>query len=178
MKKIILLFFIFIIYSSVFPRNWFVYKPYNTGLPNDFIHSLAIDANENLRSGTSAGLFKYDVNRWVVYDTIQGFTFNEIYSITINGDGNKWVGTNKGIVNFDNINWTNYTEDNSGFPFDVVFSISINGSGNKWIGTIDYGLAVYKEGGVVSIESNKNNISPTYFMLYQNYHNPFKQQQK
>jgi hypothetical protein len=43
--------------------------------------------------------------------------------------------------------------------------------GNKWIGT--WGLAVYREGGVIiGVEKEKESL-PHQFVLYQNYPNPF-----
>ncbi len=63
-----------------------------------------------------------------------------------------------------NPEWINYTHDQQ-----VSFS-AIEGD-NVWVGT-NGGLAVYKEGGVVSVEEEKN-ISPTEFLLSQNYPNPF-----
>ncbi len=64
----------------------------------------------------------------------------------------------RGLAKFDGTNWTVYNNSNSGLPDNVVVSIAIDGSGNKWIGTYDGGLAVYKEGGVVSVQDNKKDI--------------------
>jgi len=50
---------------------------------------------------------------------------------------------------------------------------SVDANGNKWIRGGDPGLAIYKEGGVVSVKEDKKNISPTEFLLSQNYPNPF-----
>ena len=76
------------------------------------------------------------------------------------------------MAKFDGTNWTVYNTSNSGLPDNDVVSIAIDGSGNKWIGTLG-GLAVYKEGGVVSVQDNKKKIVPNNFILYQNYPNPF-----
>lgn len=67
---------------------------------------------------------------------------------------------------------TFFNKSNSGLPGGVS-SIAIDGSGNKWIGTIYGGLAVYKEGGVVSVVEKIKNILPNEFSLSQNYPNPF-----
>jgi hypothetical protein len=58
-------------------------------------------------------------------------------------------------------------------PVNSVLSLAIDGSGNKWIGTYG-GLAVYKEGGVVSVEENPiSEIVAKEYLLSQNYPNPF-----
>ena len=62
----------------------------------------------------------------------------------------------------------------------MVSSIAIDGSGNKWIGTGSWsfmwnnggGLAVYNEGGIVSVEENLS-VYPNEYSLFQNYPNPF-----
>jgi hypothetical protein len=53
-----------------------------------------------------------------------------------------------------------------------MFVKAIDGVGNKWIGTDGEGLAVYREGGVIGVEKEKENL-PVQFALYQNYPNPF-----
>jgi hypothetical protein len=67
-----------------------------------------------------------------------------------------------------------YNTSNSGVVSNWINCIAIDDSGNKWIGT-DAGLAVFKEGGVVSAEENSNPKSqlPSHITLYQNYPNPF-----
>ena len=94
-------------------------------------------------------------------------------------DWDYWVG----LAKFDDTNWTVYNNSNSGLPDNFVSSLAIDGSGNKWIGTGGWtffgnyggGLAVYKEGGVVSVEENPTlrEIVPNKYLLSQNYPNPF-----
>ena len=105
-----------------------------------------------------------------------GLPDDGVRSIAIDGSGNKWIGTwNGGLVFFDGTNWTVHNTSNSGLPDNGVLSIAIDGSGNKWIGTggnEGSGLAVYNEGGVMSVEPDREMIVEGYF-LHQNYPNPF-----
>ncbi len=165
----------------LFSQNWIVYTPHNTGLADDRVNAIASDAYNNIWIGTSAssneniGLSKFDGTYWHVYGSENSdlHETESIISIEIDGNGVKWIGSyTSGLAKFDGTNWTVYDTSNSGLPNDIVWAIAIDESGDKWIGT-NGGLAVYTEGGVVSVESNKNNISPTDFMLYQNYPNPF-----
>jgi hypothetical protein len=57
-------------------------------------------------------------------------------------------------------------------PDNYVSSIAMDGTANKWIGTLG-GLAVYRAGGVVTVEINNLSLLPSNFTLYQNYPNPF-----
>ena len=97
-----------------------------------------------------------------------------IRATAIEGDS-IWVGTNGGLVKLNKLTGETifYNKSNSGLPDNDVISIAIDESGNKWIGTIGGGLAVFNEGGVVSVEDKKQTILPQNFLLSQNYPNPF-----
>ena len=91
----------------------------------------------------------------------------------VDGSGYKWIGTGRGLAKFDGTTWTFYTTSNSGLPNNYVQSIAIDGLGNKWIGTQGGGVAVYKEGGIVSVKELANKSLPEVYTLFQNYPNPF-----
>ena len=150
------------------------YNKANSGLPYNRVESITIDGSGNKWIGTyGGGLASFDGIDWTVYNTSNsGLPDNDVVSITIDGSGNKWIGTYGGLASFDGTNWTVYNTSNSGLPDNYVFSIAIDGSGNKWIGTYGGGLAVYNEGGVISIESGREMIVEA-FLLHQNYPNPF-----
>ena len=174
--------------------NWTTYNTSNSRLPNNYVSSIAIDGNDTLWIGTDpygnlspyvgGGLAKFHDTTWTTYDTLNSkLPHNAITTIAIDRSGNKWIGTKYlmngaytltggGLVKFDGTNWTTYTTSNSGLPDNFVHSITIDGSGNKWIGT-NGGLAVYKEGGVVSVKEMPSKIIPKAFTLFQNYPNPF-----
>jgi ligand-binding sensor domain-containing protein len=153
--------------------NWTVYT-WDSGLPDIEVLSLAIDGSGNKWIGTwGDGLAKFDGTNWTVYSASNsGLPDSDVFSLAIDGSGNKWIGTYGGLAKFDSTNWTIYNILNSGLPNDKVFSLAIDGSGNKWIGTDGGGLAVYKEGGIVSVQK-ENDLLPDNFVLEQNYPNPF-----
>lgn len=78
------------------------------------------------------------------------------------------------MTKFDGSKFINYNTTNSGLPHKIVNSIAIDGRGNKWLATED-GIAVFNEGGIVSVVENQNQKSfkPNQSVLYQNYPNPF-----
>ncbi len=119
------------------------YNTSNSGLPDNWVYSIAIDDSGNKWIGTSGGgLARFDGTNWTVYNTSNsGLSSNHIYSIAIDSSGNKWIGTNGGLARFDGTNWTVYNIGNSGLPDNNVSTLAIDGSGNKWIGTSGGGLA-------------------------------------
>ncbi|MCX7762138.1 MAG: hypothetical protein N2252_04785 [Candidatus Kryptonium sp.] len=128
------------------------YNRSNSGLPSNYVYSIAIDGRGNKWIGTwFRGLAMFDGSRWKVYNmTNSGLPIDIVHSIAIDKQGNKWIGTyGGGLAMFDGSRWTVYNTTNSGLPDNDVLSIAIDGQGNKWIGTWGGGLAVYREGGVI-----------------------------
>jgi ligand-binding sensor domain-containing protein len=138
--------------------RWTVYTTLNSGLPDNYVTSIAIDASGNKWIGTNkwwdgvsigvggrliGGLAKFDGTNWSVYTTSNsGMPDNHVWSIAIDGSGNKWIGTQSGgLSKFDGTNWTVYQTSNSSLPSNYIHSLAIDGSGTKWIGTMGGGLA-------------------------------------
>jgi ligand-binding sensor domain-containing protein len=154
---------------------WRVYDTSNSGLPDNWVSSIAIDGSGNKWIGTNGGLAKFDGAAWTVYDTSNsGLPDNRVWAIAIDGSGNKWIGNGGGLAKFDGAHWTIYSSSNSGLPNNFITSIVIDENGNKWIGTILGGLAVFSGGNTaVTIKHGTalNPLSP----ICGNYPNPFKQ---
>ena len=120
-------------------QNWTVYNTSNSGLPDNFISSLAMDASGNLWIGTHlSGLVKFDGANWTVYNTSNsGLPYNTISSIAIDGPENIWIGSSKYVsayvegrlTKFDGIHWS--TDSTIIKP---PTSININSSGNIYVG--------------------------------------------
>lgn len=139
---------------------WIVYNTSNSGLPDNSVVSLAIDASSTKWVGTNnSGLAKFDGKSWVVYNTTNsGLPDNNVTSIAIDSSGNKWMGTFNGVAKFDSTTWTIYNPDNSGLPGSDVTSITIEGSATKWIGTY-WGIAKY-DGSTWSVYNHANSGLP------------------
>jgi len=121
------------------------YTTGNSGLVNNNINTIAIDAQGNVWFGSYGnGVSKFDGTNWTTYtisnsDIISNF----IHTIAIDAQGNKWFGTWDGISKFDNTNWTNYTTA-SGLGRNNVLSIACDAQGNKWFGT-SQGVSKYND---------------------------------
>ena len=121
-----------------------IYNSENSGLPNNSVTSIAIDAQGNKWFGMSSGeVVKFDNVNWTVYDSAKtGIPGNyRISAIAIDAQDNKWFGTHhnntidgSGLVKFDNTYWTIYNPSNSGLPGNYgINEIAIDSHGNKWI---------------------------------------------
>ena len=120
------------------------YNRGNSGLPDNWVWSIAIDGSGNKWIGTwTGGLAKFDGTNWTVYNKLNsGLPDNGVLSIAIDKSNHIWLGT-AGLAKFDGTNWTVYNPSNSGLPSYSVQSVAIDGSGNKWIGTNGGGLAKF-----------------------------------
>jgi ligand-binding sensor domain-containing protein len=136
--------------------NWTVYNTSNSGLPDNWVTTIAIDIQGNKWIGTyGGGLAKFDGVRWTVYNTSNsGLPDDDVNAIAIDGRGNKWIGTHGGgLAKFDGVNWTVYNTSNSGLPSNNVRAIAVDGQGNKWIGTESYwNGSTYVGGGLAKFD--------------------------
>ena len=77
--------------------KWTVYNTSNSGLPNDYITSIAIDYLGNKWIGTGGGLSRFDGTNWTVYNIANSGLPNDwVNTLAIDGSGNKWIGTYSG----------------------------------------------------------------------------------
>jgi ligand-binding sensor domain-containing protein len=121
------------------------YDSSNSGLPENWVRTIAVDGSGNKWIGTAfGGMALFDGTNWTVFDTSNSGLPNDIVnSIVLDGSGNSWIGTYNGLGRFDGTNWTKYFTSNSELPHNEVNSIAIDGSGNKWIGTRGGGVALF-----------------------------------
>ncbi|MCB2220592.1 MAG: T9SS type A sorting domain-containing protein [Bacteroidetes bacterium] len=131
--------------------NW---TNYNTGLPNNYIKSIAFE-NEYLWIGTQGGgLTQFDGTNWITYNTYNSeMPSNFVTSIAIDVNGTKWIGTeDSGLIAFDGSTFTIFNSNNSGLPNHHIHAIAIDENGSKWLGTNE-GVAVFNENGIpVSVD--------------------------
>ena len=90
----------------------------------------------------------YRIDKW---DTEGGLPNNEVLAITQTRDGYLWLGTLNGLVRFDGVSFTVFDESNTpGLKSSRIVSLFEDSQGNLWIGTETAGIAVMKDGQVVS----------------------------
>lgn len=131
------------------------FQYYNSGLPYDYVNSIAIAGNGTKWIGTrSMGLVEYDEVNWTIYDqSNSGILSDYITTIKIDANGIKWIGTkNAGLARFDGENFIDYSPWNSSMPNAHVRAIDIDCYGAKWIGT---------ESGLVKLDDNNITVYNT-----------------
>ena len=124
----------------------------NSGLPSNYVTSLAKDHSGILWIGTDRGLVKFDGINWEVFNSSNSvLPYDIINCLAIDESGNKWIGLDKywdgntwrgGVVKFDDIDFTIYNTSNSPLPHNTINCITIDEIGNLWIGTRS-GLAIF-----------------------------------
>jgi ligand-binding sensor domain-containing protein len=126
-------------------NNGFLLEYYTVqdGLANNYVLSIAIDAEGNKWFGTyGGGVSKFDGTNWTSYTTADGLVNNYVRAIVIDSEGNKWFGTNLGVSKFDNTSWITYTTAN-GLVSNYVLSIAIDSEENIWFGTYGGGVSKF-----------------------------------
>ena len=119
------------------------YNRVNSGLPDNDVNAIAIDAQGNKWIGTSNGLAKFNGASWAVYNTDNsGLPDNRVRALAIGAQGDIWIGTLGGLAKFDGFDWTVYNTDNSKLPSNSIHDLAIDSRGGIWIGTSN-GLAKF-----------------------------------
>jgi ligand-binding sensor domain-containing protein len=116
------------------------------GLPSNKIRDIFKDSRGYIWIGTSAGLTKYDGNKFKTYTEQDGLTGNRVWSITEDNKGNLWLGCyGEGISKFNGRTFQNYNED-SGLVNNNVRKIRYSKKhGGLLIGTV-CGFSYLKDG--------------------------------
>ncbi|GAB1442528.1 hypothetical protein MASR2M39_13640 [Ignavibacteriales bacterium] len=122
-------------FREVDGTNWTVYNTTNSGLPANYVNSIAIDQIGNKWIRTCWFRESLTVQIGLFITPQADYRITGVQSIAIDQIGTKWIGTGAGFVKFDGTNWTVYNTTNSGLPANYVNSIAIDQIGNKWIGT-------------------------------------------
>ncbi|MDZ7265107.1 MAG: choice-of-anchor D domain-containing protein, partial [candidate division KSB1 bacterium] len=125
-------------------QYWTIYNTSNSGLPDNWVHCIAVDAMGQKWIGTNnGGLAQFDNSNWTSYNTSNsGLPNNDVRAILIEENGNQWLGTfGGGLARWNAAGWTIFNSTNSGLPSNQVVSIAMDDSGRQWIGTFGGGLA-------------------------------------
>ena len=141
--------------------TWSQYNTSNSGLPNDVVWRIAIEAN-----GTKwfslylSNVASFNGIQWKVYDTSNsGLPANVVRAIAIEANNIKWFGTSGGVASFDGTRWTVYNTSNSGMPSNDVLAIAIDSSDTKWFGTFG-GVAKF-DGTAWTVYNTSNSGLPS-----------------
>ncbi|PKN72724.1 MAG: hypothetical protein CVU50_06195 [Candidatus Cloacimonetes bacterium HGW-Cloacimonetes-3] len=109
----------------------------NSGLPDNHISCIVIDALGVKWIGTGFGVAKFDGQSWTAFNTTNSAIATDyISAIAIDEMGNKWIGGNECLIKFDGGTWTTYNTAATHLQNIMVTGIVIDSEGVKWMGTI------------------------------------------
>lgn len=139
-------------------------------IPNDFIHCIFKDDQQNIWLGTRDGLLLYEKqmrsfsrpDEFLKSNNLPGFRGLRINRMMQDSQGSYWIATNDGIYKLAKNNQepehffagANPEHDISS---NLVYTVLEDGDGNIWIGTIN-GLDVidYKKSGITHFRKDEN----------------------
>lgn len=125
----------FLMSTSLTNAQFFTNYTTLNGLPDDYVcGGLAVDANNHIWAGTSAGLAEFDGSSWHTYTTSDGLVSNIINCVSADSSGNIWIGTGSGVSQFDGSNWTTYTTAD-GLADNAVYYIFADNTDAVWFAT-------------------------------------------
>lgn len=111
-----------------------------TGLLQNNVRCLLLDARDRLWIGTKLGLNQLDGQRMRVFTVHQGMPNDNIQCAFQDHEGNLWFGTDgAGVLRYLGDRFVTYTVKD-GVCSDLVMSITADAKGDLWLGTYDNGL--------------------------------------
>jgi len=124
---------------SVFDgSNRKTYTLSNSSIPNNYLTSIALDAQNRIWVGTfGAGIGRLDKDTWTRFSLAD----NYINAIAIDAYGNPWVATNAGAYYFNGNAWARFTQD-TGLASSRVNTVAVAPDGRVWFGA-DSGATVF-----------------------------------
>jgi hypothetical protein len=119
---------------------------------------------------TGGGLAALRDTTWTIYDRSNSGLPSDYVTALFLDQSTKWIGTRAGLARLDST-WTIFSLSNSGLPDSWITAVVLDRPSQAWMGTYRGGLAVYRQGGILSVNGNEQ---PTgNYLLQQNYPNPF-----
>lgn len=125
--------------------NWTIYKSETSLLPDDHVHDIYKDNNDNTWVATDLGILKISLNGWEIIDANNSpIPTNQFRSIKTDSQNNLWIGTwGSGILKFDGADWIVIDDQNSNLPSNGIFDLEIDDQGSIWVGTYNGGAAKF-----------------------------------
>lgn len=139
--------------------DWLIYNTSNSPLPDNQVHTIAIDHNDVKWIGTANGLARFDGVSWSIYDTINSaLPSNFITSLSVAEHGNIWIGTNKGLVLYNGSSMAVAEKLKDKYVTKLFHD---KRTGTLWIGT-DHGLCRYSAMGWEGYDDPETSLLDVY----------------
>ena len=117
-------------------RDFYHYST-KTILPDNTIHCLYEDKDQNIWVGTNKGAGKFHQSIFTIYDKGDGLAGNVIRGISEDKNGHMWFASQEnGISCFDGTNFMNFDAE-KGLCSNTVYTVFGDKKGRMWFGTSD-----------------------------------------
>ena len=147
--------------------NWRYIRPSNTGLPGDYVTTIASDTCDNVWAGAyvvfweEGGVGEFDGSAWKNWTNFEGHLPSaRVRDIFFDKQNHVWIGSQDGITHYDrDTTWQTWNINNSNLPDDDVYSIAADPQNNIWI---IYNGGINGQGGLAKWDgTNWTIFSPT-----------------
>lgn len=121
------------------PRNSFNRA---SGLANEYVFAIGIDAHGYKWFGTNAGgVSRYKDGKWKTYFPMHGLADYWVYSFASQKNGDLWIGTWAGVnvVDMKNLKWKTYVKE---LINEWVYGLAVDARDRVWFGT-EGGVSMY-----------------------------------
>ncbi len=141
-------------------QEWTVYNNLNSALPNNQIHSIAIQKNGIKWIGTESGLARFDAITWTIFNSSNSALPSSYITAIVLGKSNDiWIGTDKGLVQYNGVSWKIYTTQNSALNRNTISKLYWDARNETlWIAT-EIGLVKYDGTNWANMETSNPNFA-------------------
>ncbi len=168
-RKIFLLFFVFL-FSNIYAQTLsFTKFTTDEGLPQNSVYSIIQTHNDFLWIATEEGAARFDGTEFVNYTIKDGLPYNHIRVIFEDFKHNIWFGTNHGLGVYFNDSCKIVTIKDSNaaaLSRDFIYSIVESKDSTLFFATGNNGLFYYKNGKFSKFVSSYSNFPDTLVYLY------------
>ncbi|MDP4236135.1 MAG: two-component regulator propeller domain-containing protein [Bacteroidota bacterium] len=128
---------------------WQLFTTKNSGMPDDFVTSVAADTDGSVWIGTTGGVAHYSNGSWTVFNTSNSLLqWDDVTALSIDSRDRIWIGTfGHGAALFDHGKWTIYDQWNSGLSNYNIKAIVTDSHDHTWFAMEYAGLAEYSPTG-------------------------------
>jgi ligand-binding sensor domain-containing protein len=122
--------------------EWTVYTTRNTGMPDNIVRALAVDASGAVWVGTPEGIGRYDGVEWTVLNAENSpLPTSDVWSLTFDAEGALWAAVTGGVVALRDEEWHVFTPDNAPIPDAQPRFVYAEPGGSIWAGFEEGGLS-------------------------------------
>ena len=134
--------------------KWQLFTTKNSGLPDDYITSVASDHSGVVWIGTRSGVAKYDNGTWTIFNSSNSpLQWDAVTAVTVDSADRVWIGTfGYGAALYDHGKWTIYGQENSGVTNYDIKTIVTDTRNNVWFAMESAGLAEYSSSGFQNLQ--------------------------